>query len=817
MNCAMKNRTRKRFLCWMVAAVMLLTGVNVSAAEFGAPEGAASEDVFAFGDSVSSYAEPEAVLPEENGQQPETVLPEESGQQPEVFTEQPQEPDTDMEMQIPEIAEEVPEEALSENHGNVASEEEEVSSAGVSAGDLFQIVFADKNGKIYEDLKVSARISEAVKLPVVPGYEDANGSGWKWEKAVSDEERLDAGDTITIAPDDLLVEYIKNGVLTLYAVQGEVLCTVSFYNNSGTSMFRTQKVAQGSTVTLPDFPRSGYINKGWAATRGSAAVKYEFGSKIKVNGDIKLYMVRYAAIKVTFLETTGYNNSAFKALCTTVAKGSQIKFPSLPDARGYISLGWSTVKNAVSASYQAGKTYRVTQDITFYAVRKKVGTYTVTFNNNAGTSVSKVYTSLKQKVTKNQYITLPEVPKITGYENLGWTTTKKGTKVSYKEGARIKVTKNLKLYAVRRKIQYYTVTFYLGDGSSNSAYKAIRKKVKEGSKMTLPAVPKRKGYVGLGWNTKKNKSTVTNKAGTAYKVTGNMKFYAVQKQAVSVVLHKNDGSVWKTLSIGKGDSLKLPGAQSSPPYTMLGWSRTKYQTVDPAYEVGDTVRNITRTLHLYAVVFNRNTEPDYSAGQLPKVSLQKYKKVVFVGDSRVHRMSSTLGNLSSQVTDGVAFVYKEGGGLNWLKSDGYTALKRAVGTGGSKKTAVIFNLGVNDLGNINNYITYMREIAKELKSRGCELYYMSVNPVNNQLIKANGKKSRPEETVRKFNSTIKGRLCSGSSAAYQYIDTYSYLIREGYGTDASISGTDIGRDDGLHYTTKTYKRIYRYCILKLNQ
>ena len=163
MNCAMKNRTRKRFLCWMVAAVMLLTGVNVSAAEFGAPEGAASEDVFAFGDSVSSYAEPEAVLPEENGQQPETVLPEESGQQPEVFTEQPQEPDTDMEMQIPEIAEEVPEEALSENHGNVASEEEEVSSAGVSAGDLFQIVFADKNGKIYEDLKVSARISEAVE------------------------------------------------------------------------------------------------------------------------------------------------------------------------------------------------------------------------------------------------------------------------------------------------------------------------------------------------------------------------------------------------------------------------------------------------------------------------------------------------------------------------------------------------------------------------------------------------------------------------------------------------------------------------------
>lgn len=804
------NKTRKRFLCWLVTAVMLLTGVNVSAAEFSAPQEGVQEDVFSSGDYVEDYVEPEAS---------EEALTEESEQDTEVFTEQSQESGADMEAQVSEAAEAGSEEVSGENleaTENVTPEEEEIASAGVSVGDPLQIVFADKNGKIYDDLTISAKISQAVKLPQVPGYENANGSGWKWEKAGSDEDMLDAGDTITIAPDDLLVEYIENGVLTLYAVQGEALCTVTFYNNGGTSAFQTQKVAKGASVTLPDFPRSGYINKGWAVSKGSAAVKYQFGSKITVNGDIKLYMVRYAAVKVTFLETTGHNNNAFRALCKTVEKGSKIKFPTLPDARGYNSLGWSTRKNAASAAYKTGKTYTVTQDITFYAVRKKVGTYTVTFNNNAGTSKSKVYTALKQKVTKNQYITLPEVPKAAGYENLGWTTTKQGKKVSYKEGAKIKVTKNLKLYAVRRKSKYYTVTFYLGNGSSNSSYKAIQKKVKEGSKITLPSVPKRKGYVGLGWNTKKNKSTVTNKAGTAYKVTKNMKFYAVQKQAVSVVLHKNDGTVWKTLSIGKGDSLKLPGAQSSPPYTMLGWSRTKYQTSNPTYEVGETVRKITKTMHFYAVVFNRNAEQDYSASQLPKVNLQKYKKVIFVGDSRVHRMSRTLSNLSSQVTSGVSFVYKEGGGLNWLKSDGYTALKKAVGTGSSKKTAVIFNLGVNDLGNINNYIIYMRDIAKELKSRGCELYYMSVNPVNNQLIKAAGKTSRPEETVRSFNASIKGRLCSGSSAAYQYIDTYSYLIKYGYGTDASTSGTDIGRDDGLHYTTKTYKRIYRYCISKFN-
>ena len=32
------------------------------------------------------------------------------------------------------------------------------------------------------------------------------------------------------------------------------------------------------------------------------------------------------------------------------------------------------------------------------------------------------------------------------------------------------------LYAVRRKSKYYTVNFYLGNGSTNSAYKKLQKK-----------------------------------------------------------------------------------------------------------------------------------------------------------------------------------------------------------------------------------------------------------------------------------------------------------------------------------------------------
>ena len=56
-----------------------------------------------------------------------------------------------------------------------------------------------------------------------------------------------------------------------------------------------------------------------------------------------------------------------------------------------------------------------------------------------------------------------------------------------------------------------------------------------------------------------------------------------------------------------------------------------------------------------------------------------------------------------------------------------------------------------------------------------------------------------------FNSGLAGELGS----QYHYIDVYSYLMRTGYGT---VSNTGDGTDDGVHYTPKTYKRIFTFCL-----
>ena len=114
---------------------------------------------------------------------------------------------------------------------------------------------------------------------------------------------------------------------------------------------------------------------------------------------------------------------------------------------------------------------------------------------------------------------------------------------------------------------------------------------------------------------------------------------------------------------------------------------------------------------------------------------------------------------------------------------------------------------VNDLSKSADYAEYYNWIAPQLKSKGCELYFMSVNPVNRLMLSNTGRGDRSEAAVRSFNEYMKSNL----SSDYTYIDMYSYLKSTGYSfaSDKYGSGTI---DDGLHYTAKTYKRIYAKCM-----
>lgn len=814
MNKGRINIRGTRVLAWILVAVLLTGGIPVQAADFEGNAQAYSdvEDIFSAGET-------EDIFTDNAGDTETTVTPFPTGTPDETPSEKPQlsvtpEPDATL---TPDVT---PEVSLTPTPG-VTDETDvtptpeitptpTVTPTPVPEGYIL-VRFAESKDNYYEGLDKMIRWDEEVELPDVPGRAGAEGNFWKLEEDKNLDNSIlceDAGTKVPIRRDEPWGDYMEDRVLTFYAAKK---CRVTLYNNSGTSIYDggILEAYEGQTVVLPDMPGSKYVNYGWTSVKGGREVEFELNSRYRILDDLDLYMIRYTALKVEFRLLNGSSNSAYSGLTITAVKGDKVKLPEIPQRTGYTGKGWSKTKNKGSVSYKQGQTITISGNMTLYAVQSKLP-YSISFNNNSGTSTSKTYADLKMYAAKNQTITLPELPNAKGYQNVGWTTAKGKTTPVYKAGSKVKVTKNMKFYTVRRKSNYYNVEFFYGNGKSNSAYKKLKMRVEEGTEIKLPLVPARNGYINKGWSTRKNPVVATSRK--TYTVRRNVKFYSVQVKAVKVTLYKESGDFYRSTTMAKGSVYTLPCVRNAAGYTFMGWSDKPKQSVNPQYEPEMEI-TVEEDMDLYAVVFRKSDEPDLPADKLHQWNNYKYKRVVFVGDSRTAYMENALKNAGAR-TEGIEFISKVGGGLDWFKTVAYPKLysivKNETASILAKPTAVVINLGINDLENQNGYVLYMNSIAKELKKHNCELFFMSLNPVNRSMLKEAGKKDRSEAKVRLFNNALRSAL----GAQYSYIDTYSKLKKEGYGFDSSSTGTG-GNDDGLHYTAKTYKRIFTYCMKTL--
>lgn len=838
-----KYRRGKRFAGLFLSAALVMTGIPVQAAEFTAPS--AEADLFSSGvadaytggsgtgtsSSVSSFYKGESSEPaadptptvtpaDEPGETP-SVTPTPSAAQEGTLTVTPEATPSVTPSEAPEVSPTVTPEMTPAVTPTVTPTETPsiTPTPTINPEEEIMLRFIDGDGNECDNLSTVLDWGETLILPHVP--DETAPDQWKLEKdeKLNDSITLNGGEIMTLKKGESWNVFINKDVLTFYMPKK---CTLSLYNNSGTAVFRglKLKVYETNSVTLPNPSGTKYINYGWTDVKGSTDVKYALNSEYKVTKDQSLYIVRRTSLTVSFFSQTGSSTSSFTKLKQTIGKGLTVTLPTVPAKSGYQALGWSLSKNATSASYSVGKKVTVSKNLNFYAVYKKLP-YAVTFNNNSGTSTSKAYTALTVYASQNQKITLPAVPKAQGYVNLGWTTAKRKTTPVYAAGSQVKITKATKFYAVRRKSKYYTINYYLGDGSTNSAYKKLTQTVEEGTTVTFAKVPARTGYVNLGWSSKKNSTQATAKA--TYTVNKNITLYAVQKKAVKLTLRKADGTIWQTTTLAQGGSYTLPGVKNASGYTFMGWSsaahlrkKTSNKSVNPEYEA-EQVITVSANMDLYAVVYNCSTEKNISKDELPQVNIYKYKQVIFVGDSRTEFMENVLESLGNDTTNHVEFVCEAGKGLSWFQSTGYTQLYNLVKNNTNsilqKKTAVIFNFGVNDLKKYKEYVAYYKMIEPILTNKGCELYFMSVNPINRKMLPNAGRADRSEAVVRTFNAYMKANLPS----AYTYIDMYSYLKSTGYSFASDHYGAG-SVDDGLHYTARTYKRIFAKCLdsLKLS-
>lgn len=152
------------------------------------------------------------------------------------------------------------------------------------------------------------------------------------------------------------------------------------------------------------------------------------------------------------------------------------------------------------------------------------------------------------------------------------------------------------------------------------------------------------------------------------------------------------------------------------------------------------------------------------------VTKPKYTEYLFVGDSRTVGLDACVSGISSKAKVGAKVDY-----LQSILSD----------VAKTRKKNVIFNFGVNDLGNINKYIKVYKSLPKDFIKNN-NVIIMSVNPTD-------GSKYGSWNTdIDKFNAKMKKNLPSG----VKYLDTNSTLKKEGFSTR-----------DGVHYKEVTYKRI----------
>ena len=168
-------------------------------------------------------------------------------------------------------------------------------------------------------------------------------------------------------------------------------------------------------------------------------------------------------------------------------------------------------------------------------------------------------------------------------------------------------------------------------------------------------------------------------------------------------------------------------------------------------------------------------------------------KIVFIGDSRTVQMYAYLSNdwgganySSGGVhdVDGDIFVAQGSMGLDWMKSTGIPAAENYFSSG----TAIVILMGVNDLHNIDNYISYINENYSNWTSNGSSLYFATVNPCSDAYEHLNS-------SINNFNEKLK----NGLPSSVKVIDTNTYLVNNGFKAT-----------DGLHYNRDTYSAIYNY-------
>ena len=197
----------------------------------------------------------------------------------------------------------------------------------------------------------------------------------------------------------------------------------------------------------------------------------------------------------------------------------------------------------------------------------------------------------------------------------------------------------------------------------------------------------------------------------------------------------------------------------------------------PADIPGQTPGRIQNAETFYDIYHGTSNNDSSSSGGGTSSTSQN---TIYVGDSRTVGLCTALG-LSNCVAE-------VGRGYSWLVSTAEAKVKEILDASSGQTFTIVVNLGVNDLGNVQNYIQKYRELATGSWS-GHKIVITAVAPVDDALASRNGY-SVTNSAINSFNNTMSTISLDGGSYC------------------PATASVEYSGTDGLHYSPEGYRAIY---------
>ena len=373
---------------------------------------------------------------------------------------------------------------------------------------VYTINYDANGGEWYPESQTKNHNKELTLRSDIPEREGYNFVGWSTSSSAT---------SATYNPGDT---YTANSSATLYAVWEKIAYTVKYYANGGSGQPSTQTkfydTALKLSSTIPQ--RAGYEFLGWSTSSDALSATYSPGQTYTNNAHIDLY-----AVWKKIIYTISYNVNGGSGQLASQTKNYGINLTLsdiIPNREGHIFLGWSTSSSATSATYNPGDTYTANSSATLYAVWEKIA-YTVKYYANGGSGQPSTQTKFYDTALKLS----STIPQRAGYEFLGWSTSSDALSATYSPGQTYTNNAHIDLYAVWKKI-IYTISYNVNGGSGQPASQTKNYGV---NILLSNTVPKRAGYLFLGWSTGSNATSATYTPGDTYTANSSATLYAVWK------------------------------------------------------------------------------------------------------------------------------------------------------------------------------------------------------------------------------------------------------------------------------------------------